>query len=82
MMFFWVKSPCGLVGRSQCFREVCCLHFQGFTLEDGAEVLNMETAQSSKKAATHQSIWRFKLKEHHLNAFYVRVVGEIYSTGF
>jgi hypothetical protein len=26
VMFFWVKVPCGLVSRSQCFREVGCLH--------------------------------------------------------
>jgi hypothetical protein len=28
IMFFWVKSPCGLVGASQCCWEACCLHFQ------------------------------------------------------
>jgi hypothetical protein len=28
-IFFWVKSPCGLVGISQCFGEACCLHLQG-----------------------------------------------------
>jgi hypothetical protein len=29
MMFYWVKAPCGLVGRSQCFREACCPHLHG-----------------------------------------------------
>jgi hypothetical protein len=29
IIFFWVKSPCGLVGRNQHFEEVCCLHLQG-----------------------------------------------------
>jgi hypothetical protein len=28
IMFFWVKTPCGLVGRSHCFGEVCFLHLQ------------------------------------------------------
>jgi hypothetical protein len=28
-MFFWVKSLCGLVGRSQSPDEVCCLHLHG-----------------------------------------------------
>jgi hypothetical protein len=26
MMFFWVKSPCGLVDRCQGFGEACCFH--------------------------------------------------------
>jgi hypothetical protein len=29
-MFFWVKSPCDLVGKSQHFGEACCLHLQGW----------------------------------------------------
>jgi hypothetical protein len=29
MTFFWVETPCGLVSRSQCFGEACCLHLQG-----------------------------------------------------
>jgi hypothetical protein len=32
-MAFWVKSPCGMVGRSQGFREVFCLSI--FRTEDG-----------------------------------------------
>jgi hypothetical protein len=30
MMFFWVKSACGLVGRSQRFGEARCVHLQGW----------------------------------------------------
>jgi hypothetical protein len=29
MTFFWVETKCGLVNRSQCFGEACCLHLQG-----------------------------------------------------
>jgi hypothetical protein len=29
MMFFWVKSPRGLIGRNQRFGEACFLHLQG-----------------------------------------------------
>jgi hypothetical protein len=29
MTFFWVKSPCELVGRNQRFGEECCSHLQG-----------------------------------------------------
>jgi hypothetical protein len=32
MMFFWVKMPCGLAGKSQRFGEACCLHLQAFTV--------------------------------------------------
>jgi hypothetical protein len=28
MLFFWVVTPCGLVGRYQHFGETYCLHFQ------------------------------------------------------
>jgi hypothetical protein len=35
IMFFWVKTPFGLVGRSQHFEEVCCLHLQGWSNELG-----------------------------------------------
>jgi hypothetical protein len=31
MMFFWVKSPCGLVDRNRRFEEACCLHLQGWS---------------------------------------------------
>jgi hypothetical protein len=31
-MFFWVKSPCRLVGRGRRYREPCCLHLQSSTL--------------------------------------------------
>jgi hypothetical protein len=31
MTFFWVKSPCGLAGRSQRFGDACCLHLQGWS---------------------------------------------------
>jgi hypothetical protein len=27
--FFWVESPCGLVGRNRRFGDACCLHLQG-----------------------------------------------------
>jgi hypothetical protein len=29
IVFFWVESPRGLVGRSQRFGEACCLSLQG-----------------------------------------------------
>jgi hypothetical protein len=31
MMFFWVMILCRLIGRYQCFREIYCLHFQGWS---------------------------------------------------
>jgi hypothetical protein len=31
MIFFWVKSPCAFVGRSQRFGDVCCLHLQDWS---------------------------------------------------
>jgi hypothetical protein len=31
LMIFWVKSPCGLVGRIHSFGEACCLHLQGWS---------------------------------------------------
>jgi hypothetical protein len=32
-VFFWVKSPCGLVGRSQRLGDACRLHLQGWSDE-------------------------------------------------
>jgi hypothetical protein len=29
-VFFWVMTPCGLVGRYQDFGEIYCLHPQGY----------------------------------------------------
>jgi hypothetical protein len=37
MMFFCVKSPCGLVGRSQRFGEARCVHLQNFGPEYESE---------------------------------------------
>jgi hypothetical protein len=31
MLFFWVVTPCGLVGRYQLFEEICCLHLETST---------------------------------------------------
>jgi hypothetical protein len=36
--FFYVKSPCGLVGRSQRFGEACCLRLQGGTMNEMSEI--------------------------------------------
>jgi hypothetical protein len=64
MMFFGVNSLCGLVGRSQCFREACCLHLQGCR----ASALKMETAHFCEMvASTNKSTWRFNPEEHHQN---------------
>jgi hypothetical protein len=51
MLFFWVKTPCGLVGRSQRFGQASYLHLQG-----SASALKMETAHMSETlASTNQS---------------------------
>jgi hypothetical protein len=53
-MFFWIKSPCGLVGRSQRFREARCLHLQG--LSDEATLLgSVYIAVSGKSQGKGQS---------------------------
>jgi hypothetical protein len=64
MMFFWVKSPLGLVGRNQHFGKACCLHPQGFR----TSALKMETVRFPETlASTNQSIRRLNPKEHHKN---------------
>jgi hypothetical protein len=50
IMFLWVKSPWGLVDISQRFKDVCCLHFQGWN-EVITSSLKMETARFSETVA-------------------------------
>jgi hypothetical protein len=54
MMFFSVKSPCGLVGRSQRFGELCCLHGQPwialFLQPFHIVILSMRISQGKKKS--------------------------------
>jgi hypothetical protein len=54
MKFFWVKSSYGLFGRSQRFREACCL-----LLQDWSEPI--------KLTSTNQSTWLLNPKELHQN---------------
>jgi hypothetical protein len=61
LVFFWVWSPCGSVGKSQRLGEVCYLHLQGWS-----ECLKMDTAPFSETlASTNQSTRRPNPKEHH-----------------
>jgi hypothetical protein len=62
MTFFWVKSPCGFVGRSQRFQEA--RHVSRAEVLTSA--LKMETAPSSETlASTNKSTRRFNPKVRH-----------------
>jgi hypothetical protein len=53
-MFFWIKSSCGLVGRSQHFWEACCLHIQGWSR--GRENLKSHKIKTVKNFECMESI--------------------------
>jgi hypothetical protein len=41
MLFFWIVTPCGLIGRYQCFRETYCLHLRGWSRGAGKWIVYM-----------------------------------------
>jgi hypothetical protein len=58
MIFFWVQSPCGLVGISQRFGEAFCLHLQGWRIVTAVNTLNLTESSCSYLSvfAAHHSI--------------------------
>jgi hypothetical protein len=72
LMFFWVKSPCGLVGRSQRFREACCLHLQGCSLQPSSSLKKEKSCFSKMLACTNLSTQQLNSKEYHQNCHHCR----------
>jgi hypothetical protein len=56
MTFFWVKSPCELVGRNQRFGEECCSHLQGWRWRQHASPKRWFLPTSSEGYLTQKNI--------------------------
>jgi hypothetical protein len=68
IIFFGVKMLCRLVCRSQCFREVCCLHFKGRSDELGLRGAIYVGWQEGKSEGKMDQILRDVIKiELHLD---------------
>jgi hypothetical protein len=56
MMFFWVVTPCGPIGRYQCFRETYCLHLQDFSLDLPTSSHSVTTQKNTDKVIIYLNV--------------------------